>query len=246
MKKLYSVLALLTLTSAYSYAQPTCTPNTSMTGYIEPETIGDAVVGYYYEQVIYFRVPSDTTVQNGSQTVPVHVVDTRILSMDGRPGSISYVCNVSNCIFNGGTYGCAVIYGMPVDSENGERAIKIRLKTNTTIFGSPVARIDSGVYDFTIHRWPVGVRNATTNGLYFSVFPNPAANELKLKLGEIRQQASLTVLDITGRAILQREVQAQDSNSELRLELASWPDGVYLVNLSSNGTSSIQKIVVRH
>ena len=56
--------------------------------------------------------------------------------MVGLPEGMSYSCNISNCLYNGGANGCAQISG--VSPNPGYYNITIHITANLLIFGFPV------------------------------------------------------------------------------------------------------------
>jgi len=244
MKKIITLISFL-ITGFYGYSQ--CTPKTSMNGYIEPETLADAVVGVPYSQVVYFKVPKDTMLEYNGNIVPVTIVDARIQSMTGRPASLTYACNVSTCIFQGGNYGCAVISGTPTLAEVGDYGIKIMIKTNTKVLGFyNISRFDSGVYDFKVLQWPASVGADPSRNNLFRAYPNPAANEVTIKLAPVAKEAILKLVNMVGSTVAAQVVNTMAAGSELTIDTSTLPDGFYILQMECNGELATQKLLIRH
>jgi hypothetical protein len=244
MKKVITLLSLL-ITGFYGYSQ--CTPKTSMTSYIEPEILENAVVGAPYSQVVYFKIPKDTMLEYNGNLISVKVVDARIESMTGKPASLSYACNISTCTFQGGTYGCATISGTPALAEVGDYAIKIMIKTNTLVLGFyNIARYDSGVYDFKVLQWPTSVGNSPSRNNLFSAYPNPAANEVTIKLSQINKSATIKLINMVGSVVTSHEITPTNSTYELSVNTSTLTDGLYLVEMECDGQLAAQRLLIKH
>lgn len=244
MKRIFTLIALLA-TAMYGYSQ--CTPKTTMSGYIEPEILEDAVVGVPYNQVVYFKVPKDTMLEYNGNIVPVTIVDARIQSMTGRPASLSYACNVSTCIFQGGNYGCAVISGTPTLAEVGDYGIKIMIKTNTKVLGFyNISRFDSGVYDFKVLQWPASVGADPSRNNLFRAYPNPAANDVTIKLAPTAKEATIKLVNMVGAVVASQQFSGMSAGDELSINTSTLPDGFYIVQMECNGELATQKLVIKH
>ncbi len=110
---LYSIIGLIAVaaTSINVNAQ-ICVPDGQ---YTSPGIYPDTSVGFaqatecvYYEQLLTMVVPTDTL---GC------TVDSVFLSgLTGLPAGLTYGCSPVSCTFLGGTSGCGLVYGTPVDT----------------------------------------------------------------------------------------------------------------------------------
>jgi hypothetical protein len=86
---------------------------------------------------------------------------------------------------------------------------------------------------------PVGLKEKTPPGLQFSIFPNPANSEIKVR--SLENINELTIADIYG------EVVYHFNNSNLGLELhiptADLPDGIYFIKIKNGKKISSQKFI---
>ncbi|WP_187631932.1 T9SS type A sorting domain-containing protein [Hymenobacter lutimineralis] len=82
------------------------------------------------------------------------------------------------------------------------------------------------------------VKSVVNGGGSLSVYPNPAQNNLTVKLPVPMQNAKVQVLDLTGRVLLTRTL-GVDGN----LELSSLQRGTYLVRVEQGGQQWTQKVV---
>ena len=74
----------------------------------------------------------------------------------------------------------------------------------------------------------------------FSLFPNPATEELNIEFKETHKNVVIQVFDMTGREIyhskLKRGVKAQ-------IDVSNWPEGAYTLKVISNGSVETQKFI---
>lgn len=244
MRKIYLLISLLAASWASAYAQ--CTPRAGMTNYIEPEFLDNAIANIPYTQVVYFRVPKDTILSYNGTPVAVSVQNSKILAMEGIPSGFVYNCNKANCNFAGGSNGCAVITGTPTLAQVGDYPIKIRIQTNTLIGGTiPLSRIDSGIYDFKILA-TVSTGPQIGEGKLFSVYPNPANQSIQLKLAPISNTGKLTVCNLLGNVVLEKELGVSTTQSDENINSSQWPAGLYLIQLKSGDKLTTHKILVKH
>ena len=76
-----------------------------------------------------------------------------------------------------------------------------------------------------------------TNKTKFSIYPNPAQDELKISSESEIQ--TLEIYDLAGRALLTKQaIPAENS-----IDISTLLSGTYLVKITSNGTTHIQKLI---
>lgn len=70
--------------------------------------------------------------------------------------------------------------------------------------------------------------NSTRNFMpqSISIFPNPAQNSIQLQFGAEAVEIAFTVKDIHGRTMFSRSVE----ESSYRLDISTWPSGIYLLS----------------
>ena len=105
--------------------------------------------------------------------------------------------------------------------------------------------------------WVVGVNGAIYKGVLSgigieegkfsvqtSVFPNPTSGLVTIELnGEVNGVIDYTLLDITGRQILNGSWKKDSDNQRFELDMTRLTTGVYLLNIvTSNGQSQVIRI----
>lgn len=71
------------------------------------------------------------------------------------------------------------------------------------------------------------------------VYPNPSNGLFTVGLGT--QEASVTVIDVTGRVVFESSNSLNDVHVDLRKEMA----GVYFVNIVRNGITTVEKVIIK-
>jgi len=85
-----------------------------------------------------------------------------------------------------------------------------------------------------------------TNDFGMSVYPNPAnANTTLSFVLSNEAQASVNVTDLAGKVVFTQALGTVNGTQNVTLNTESLTNGVYMVNLTVNGTVSTQKLVVR-
>ena len=80
------------------------------------------------------------------------------------------------------------------------------------------------------------------SGVTFAIYPNPATDQVRLDLGALNGSADVSIIDATGRTVMQRgEVSASQW-----MDLSSLADGTYTVLVRANGGVGSHPVVVLH
>jgi hypothetical protein len=78
--------------------------------------------------------------------------------------------------------------------------------------------------------------------LQFVAFPNPTKNLLTVALSQPVGQAFLTVLDNTGRVVMQSEF----AGMRQQLDVSGWASGTYQVHVTHGLASARAQVLVQH
>lgn len=82
--------------------------------------------------------------------------------------------------------------------------------------------------------------NKTFESQVFSVWPNPAKEQLNISLASGADNASVTMYDIQGRKVLEKEL----TDVENTLNVQNLAKGVYIVNVLNAGNNETKKIII--
>lgn len=75
----------------------------------------------------------------------------------------------------------------------------------------------------------------------FALYPNPTSDQVEIVLDAVVDDALLRVLSLDGRVVFEDGV----SSRLIRLSVADWAPGVYAVQLTSDGVSRVERLLVR-
>jgi hypothetical protein len=118
----------------------------------------------------------------------------------------------------------------------------LQINTQAGVFGQfPgfefVTRI---VYRDSVRFLPTGIFDMAKDEIQFSVFPNPSNGSFFVSVPVDLTSASIKLTDISGRLILQREMNM--STEQVNTEVLS--KGIYILTLQSNRGTASKKLVV--
>ena len=249
--KLLPFLIVTALTAIFSLTvSGQCVPNNDSVVGIEPDTLSTAFVGVPYEQIIYFKLPLDTSVQFGPVTLALIVDSLVINSYTGLPPSFSLACNSPSCTLLGGQNGCASITGTATEAEVGYHPLNVFVTTYVSdTFGTPV-----GGFPDTIEFYFLDVQFATEAGAgsapVWSIgdfYPNPSSDKICVPLSvPVTTSADLSVMDMTGREWRKHTVELKKGFNPYWLTTEDLPDGCYFIRLKAQDHVSAAKFQVVH
>lgn len=88
-----------------------------------------------------------------------------------------------------------------------------------------------------------GVEESNQTAL-FSVYPNPASDQLNIVSTDANQYAQVSLTDLTGKTVLSTPVQFTDGNASVSLNELALTAGVYLVKVKTGNQETIQRVVI--
>lgn len=81
----------------------------------------------------------------------------------------------------------------------------------------------------------------------FNVSPNPAAGSATIALsGKAGADATISIVDVTGKEVYKTLVSSLNGTATVEVNTAAFGNGMYLVNVYSNGIKSSKKLIVRN
>ena len=101
-----------------------------------------------------------------------------------------------------------------------------------------VVRID----DVSLSNIPVNVDEQVKNELELSVFPNPVTGDVVTIQTGFTGSADVIVSDMTGKMVLQQNLQNTDTNGAIRLDVSTLAPGMYTVSVKSDGNVATARI----
>jgi hypothetical protein len=102
------------------------------------------------------------------------------------------------------------------------------------------------VADFRVIHFdaPIGMEEVRNTETTMTVSPNPSNGYFRIKVAGLdSRDAAVTILDITGKTIVQRAIPASGNGQE-QFDLSGFPKGIYLVRMKTSNATVIKKLVV--
>lgn len=246
MKKIFTILVILLITSFGVLAQSLQLRTSSGTIIPNGGTVGKLVVLY------------DTTTDVEVDLIAKNISSTQVTVKVKRTSKILVSPQSSHFCFSGGCFGDttntsptqAVIAAGANDStfsahitpNHGKGSAIVCYKFyNTRNLNDTVS-----VYIQT-ELWPAGVENLAENqAMMGNAYPNPASTSFSLEYsGNVTGSAKLVVQNLIGIKV--REEVLAGTNDKSSVDVSGLPDGIYLYSLEVEGKMiSTKKLVVRH
>ncbi|MES2555788.1 MAG: T9SS type A sorting domain-containing protein [Bacteroidota bacterium] len=88
-----------------------------------------------------------------------------------------------------------------------------------------------------------GIKEANETGL-FTVYPNPASDQLNIVCTDANQQALVSLTDLTGKMIVSTPIQFTDGHASLSLSGLNTTAGIYLLKVKTGNQESIQRVII--
>ncbi|HMC00861.1 MAG TPA: T9SS type A sorting domain-containing protein [Flavobacteriaceae bacterium] len=82
-----------------------------------------------------------------------------------------------------------------------------------------------------------------SNNVEFSVYPNPTNGALNVKLLQLNNLSSLMLFDLLGKTLINKVIDP-NGNQLIKLDLSSYPKGVYILTIIQNGRPFSKKVVL--
>lgn len=94
----------------------------------------------------------------------------------------------------------------------------------------------------------VGINTVQPSTVDCQLFPNPATNSVTIRIqpSELRplNLHTITILDITGRTIFQREINNTDENT-IQVDVSNYAPGVYFVRINNDFGNTTKKLTIK-
>jgi hypothetical protein len=100
----------------------------------------------------------------------------------------------------------------------------------------------NGIHNLRVVKIPVGIQESKEDLFAVDIFPNPADNELNIKLAEHAGDYILSMYDNLGREV---SVPISSRDNNMTLDLTSLNRGIYMIMLKSERSIVTRKIIRR-
>lgn len=88
-----------------------------------------------------------------------------------------------------------------------------------------------------------GIHKPVSRELHFNMFPNPANNELWIDRKEYQTAMRVTLVDVSGREVLNATLPKGDPT--IRLDVSNVTQGIYWVQITGENTKGVQKVLIQ-
>jgi hypothetical protein len=224
-----------------------CTPDPNLTyNGISPETLPNAMAGYYYSTVLSFKIPKDSSISG----INVTVDSAKLVFISGKPPGFEFNCNTATCAWAGGEKGCALFFGS-VDSTFTDSVAEYPMKIYTQTWyrftggADQFSRIDSATnFKFRIVKY-LGIAEVTRYE-QLTAYPNPTTGLVNIELRDLEKENSrVQIMDAFGKRIYDQVVPQNSSFlNTLSVDLSLYGPGMYLITVQSGDRVGLSKIVL--
>ncbi len=156
------------------------------------------------------------------------------------------------CAVVSSTNSAGVAIGLPMTLTNNQNTPLTQLSPNTHWYTTATLNFDN-VSDINI-KYPVkpgkssiiGVNEQSLYSVMSSLlFPNPTRNSANLSITlNKNSEVKFEIMNTMGQVLKSSQQSAVQGENTLTLDLRALPNGVYLVNVSSDNASSMKKIII--
>jgi len=77
----------------------------------------------------------------------------------------------------------------------------------------------------------------------FEISPNPASDNLNIKLGSILNSTAISIIDMNGKIIM--EMNIPEPINELNLDLKGLAKGIYALSITSKDIRQTKKLIIK-
>ena len=228
--------------TVFNAASQSCTPGANFqdsTFGIWPDTTQNlpwATANVAYSADLNFKVPSTVTPELSSFGVGATIQSFTVTSVTGLPAGYNYVCNNSNCTFNGGANGCANVYG--ISGVPGTYPITINI-TAYILVGIPIPQNESfGGYKIIIGT--AGIIEGIIAPL--TIQPNPSNGIINIKgITESMNASAVSISNLEGKVLSQKQLNGSTTCS---FDLTGINAGIYFASVSYEGGIENIKFII--
>jgi Secretion system C-terminal sorting domain len=87
---------------------------------------------------------------------------------------------------------------------------------------------------------------AENNNSVFSIFPNPASNQVAVNIDKLDENAKLIITDISGREVLSRQISSSETEQTIRIDFDGLlAKGLYTVTLQTSIKTKTELLIIQ-
>ena len=245
MKKLTFIL-LQVLIINYLHGQ--CIPNpdyADSTWGIWPDTttnFAPANLNNSYAQNIDFKVPNDAGLLNVSYT-GFSITSITLDNVNNLPPGLEYVCDNSNCSWNGDDLGCAFISGIPTVTGTFDITLDVTVNISSFFGNIPVPQSFGG-YRIIVNG-QLGISNNELTIL--KAIPNPANQSSVIHFNSPSiTTVNFKLINILGEVVQTSLVESKIGENKFNLNTSSLKNGVYIYSICDGTDIITNRLVINH
>jgi hypothetical protein len=248
---LLTVLLSIMLSNTFAQIWP-CVPDESLTyNGISPETLPPATAGYDYWSVLSFKIPKDSSITANGSSIGITIDSARFLYAAGIPAGFEFHCNTPNCVWKGGSKGCALFTGK-VDSTYTDSVAEYPMIIYTMTWfrftggSDQFSRIDSGTnFVFRIKKYNGIAEFSSYEPL--KAYPNPTTGMVNIELRNLQNTpGEIRIMDALGKLVYENTLSKNDQFlNTLSVDLSDYPKGLYMITLRSGDKIGLSKILLK-
>ncbi len=241
MKQIFT-LAFSVFFAALVYGQ--CQPMTDFGEQpfgVSPDTIvnfAPAQINMLYTQQIDVKVPSNGAFIDAALALAT-IDSASIALIEGLPTGLSYTCQnllVTDCTFPGGATGCGVIAGIPLEAGTFELNIVIIIYGTIPFLGATTFPLPVQGYRIEVADPLNAQQIARPSFQLLPNMPNPCNVFTDIQLESPGyDQALISVYDLVGKQVLERNIRLVPGKNSMRLETHSLRTGMYVYRIDAFG-----------
>lgn len=225
-------------------------------------TVGEAEPGYivlevYVDDVLVYKHGETVSNPNVSQRTSSNYdlvyydfseyeTDATIkyvFALDDGPATYTITANSSNpawgTVAGGGTFEEGETATLRATPEAGYCFVE--WQDGNTLNPRTITVTGDATYTATFELCNQGINEASSN-VSMSLYPNPANNSVKLSIAGVSGNVNCTVLDMSGRVVYSKTVNAEEATT---INVSNFAKGAYFVRVTNNEFTKVEKLVVR-
>jgi hypothetical protein len=94
------------------------------------------------------------------------------------------------------------------------------------------------IYD---HTTTTGIDDVNSQGPQFDLFPNPASDLIRIRVDQLNERSTLSVIDMMGQVVHEQIIEGNITHD---VDVASFSDGVYFCRISGTDRVLVRKFVI--
>lgn len=206
------------------------------------------VENQYYEQIVNFKIPDDPGDIPGMPSFGT-IESVEVTAIQGLPDGLIWECNshtAADCVFFPNTPGCAIISGVPTESDTFALSIVVLAILDVAPNGVPYTFED---FEMVIEPNPSSVHELSEFGLKLNQnAPNPFSDQTVIEYSlDQPVMVDFAVYNLLGKVVHTKTTNSTPGMNRIELSASSLnlSPGIYLYSLTVEGQSVTRKMVVK-